>query len=623
MSAIQLQIGYNITSLELQYKWEGQFLSLFSKNEHFILKDKETDIQANDNDIIIERFPNTGVKGFLYAEPIVWIKHPLKRTLYFKNLEPNQLPWIIECIVNLDISSLTPWLQLDDTGESWPHVPFISQMPWYNKLVPFLTDSFATIDLQQDHTVINNSNIEFITSIFNKKSSAEVKNLIFNSNLIGRGSGTLPIEVKWRAIDEQLANKKYLIVNANEFGPSSLSNYFLLRYYPSLILEGVISTCYALHITNAIIAIHQEYLDIYEAFEKLISYAKSLGLLGDDIMNSGNSLSIDVMLTPGMLITGEETALIHLLESQMPFPTNKPPYPTSKGIWGYPTLVHNVETIANIAKIIRNNISLESLAPISKQGTKIVTLCGEIDRYGIYEISMDTSIEDVIFKIGGGLKNQIAIKGFHIGGITGRFFGLDNLEKSLYDIEKETNYLGTSTIFAFSNNQCVVQLLQHIAEILTEQSCGKCIPCLYGSRVWSELVNYLSQANNPLIPHFALYRLKTILSFNKLDKTVTESSLCALGKSLSQPFISAYTAFREEIEEHIFDKYCRSFKCVGLRSYVINEDLCTGCGLCLVECPVNAIIEKRINLFVILDGKCVGCGLCENICKFSAINLKK
>ena len=171
--------------------------------------------------------------------------------------------------------------------------------------------------------------------------------------------------------------------------------------------------------------------------------------LGDDIMNSGNSLSIDVMLTPGMLITGEETALIHLLESQMPFPTNKPPYPTSKGIWGYPTLVHNVETIANIAKIIRNNISLESLAPISKQGTKIVTLCGEIENYGIYEISMDTSIADVIFNIGGGLKNQIAIKGFHIGGITGRFFGLDNLEKSLYDIEKETNYLGTSTIFAF------------------------------------------------------------------------------------------------------------------------------------------------------------------------------
>lgn len=566
-----------------------------------------------------------GIAGLISLEPLLQISIPGKKTLIFRNVETEEVGNILAGAENYLTIAGNVFAQLKNSaGEIWPRVPFLEEMNSFRgqkRELLHLADIAGALDLPG---YIRSGGFRGMAQALLSFSSEKVVEIIEQSGLIGRGSGSFLVSKKWQSVRRNVADQKYLICNLNEFGPHSLSGKILAETAPFQVLESCIIAAYAINAGKVILFVHTDYKEAIQTLNTAIDKARNAGLAGENILDSGINIYFQIVSAPGFMISGEETAMIRLIEGKRPVPRLKPPYPTEIGFLGKPTVIHNVETLCNLPMILsRGPEWFKSISPYSTQGTKLVTVSGRVREHGIYEVAAGTTFRDLIFKIAGGMTEGHQFKGMQFGGAAGFFFDDSVLDKpiDLKWLHEHDIYSGSSAVMVFSDQDCVVDLLTFYLGILAGQSCGKCIPCRNGSRVLYETIHSLTVKPQDKGKHELLERFKNIMTLGELTDTLRMTSFCNLGRNIPNPVGSVLKYFREELEEHIFDRNCRAHVCLGLRTFTINPDTCTHCGMCIVSCPVNAIILDNAKGYAIIENDCIGCGDCTSSCKFGAIQL--
>ncbi len=384
-------------------------------------------------------------------------------------------------------------------------------------------------------------------------------------------------------------------------------------------------TAYAIGAGEAIIYTRSRYIQTVKRLEQAIAQVKAIKLLGEDILESGYSLNVHIRKGPGAYVCGEETALIASIEGKRGMPRPKPPYPAEKGLFGYPTLVHNVETIAQLPGIVAHGpVWYRSAGTETSSGTKLYSLSGKFKQQGVLELPFGYTLEQLIYQNAGGTKKGKAVKAVLAGGPLGKFVMPDQFQLSMdYSSYREQNLmLGSGSLILLDEKSCPINLLAHILEFLKQESCGKCIPCREGSKRMSDVLNAVTRKSTGEHSHAALHRFKGLTQLEQLAQVIQETSLCGLGKGAPRPLLSALDCFRDEFEEHVFNRVCPAGVCQDLRTFSIDADACTGCYLCFSKCPEQAIIGSPRQTHVIVADRCTGCGLCAEVCMFNAVKVQ-
>ena len=352
---------------------------------------------------------------------------------------------------------------------------------------------------------------------------------------------------------------------------------------------------------------------------------KNYGLTGKKIWGYHFDLSIEIRQSPGAFICGEETALLSTLEGKRGMPRNKPPYPVKSGLFNKPAVVNNVETLANVSSIIEHGPKwFLEIGTSTSKGTKVFSISGNVNHTGTVEVEMGTSLNDIVFNIAGGMKDELKFKAVHIGGPLGGSLPAAYLNTGIcYESLKETKTgLGSGGLIVLNEKNCMVDLMYYFMNYMQKQSCGKCIPCREGTRRMTEIFEQIVHKPVDNANHTALDRFQGVIQLETLTEVMKDTSLCGFGISAPNPFLSIMNYFRPEFEEHLFDRKCRAGVCRELRMFVINPEFCTGCSVCAKKCPENAITGSPKSPYVIMEDKCTGCGICSEVCAFGAVFLK-
>ena len=393
---------------------------------------------------------------------------------------------------------------------------------------------------------------------------------------------------------------------------------------PHRLIEGMTIAAYAIGASKAYVYIRAEYPLAVQRLKNAISQAYDLGLLGSNIADTNFSFDLLVKMGAGAFVCGEETALIHSIEGKRGMPRPRPPFPSTSGLFGKPTVINNVETFANVPAIFNRGAAwYSSIGTASSKGTKVFALSGKINLTGLVEIPMGTTIRDIIFKIGGGIRNNKKFKAVQIGGPSGGCITEANLDIQI-DYESLLQVgamMGSGGLVVMDEDTCMVDVAKFFMDFIQREICGKCIPCREGTRRMLEILESITRrpqnGNSD-----ALERFKGVMQLEKLSKVIKETSLCGLGQSAPNPVLSTLRWFRDEYEAHVYERICPAGACTDLRVFCIDVDKCTGCMACTKKCPTGAIIGAKKTPHFIVEDKCIGCGSCQESCKFDAIYIK-
>ena len=410
-----------------------------------------------------------------------------------------------------------------------------------------------------------------------------------------------------------------------ESDPGSFCNITMLESDPHRLIEGMAIASYAIGSSTAIIYLKAGSDCARVRLQKAIDSARDYGLLGHNIYSSGYNLDITIRVEPGAFVCGEETALVNSLEGKRGMPQIKPPYPTTVGLSGKPTVINNVETLMNVPLIMQNGPEwFRNFGTASSPGTKIFAIAGKSRITAVVEVEMGTSLKTILDDIADGVRDGKEFKAIQVGGASGSFITQQDLDLQVdYDLMKEKGVgMGAGGFIIIDEGTCMVDLVRFYMEFIRNESCGKCIPCREGTGRMLEILESIIRKPVNEETGTTLERFKGVMQLETIAAVMKDTSLCGLGQTASNPFISALKNFREEFEEHIFDRKCRANVCRGLRKFSIDVDKCTGCTACASRCPVNAIYGTRLQPFFIVEDKCTGCGICFDVCKFSAIVVK-
>ncbi|HOF01772.1 MAG TPA: NADH-ubiquinone oxidoreductase-F iron-sulfur binding region domain-containing protein [Spirochaetota bacterium] len=451
-----------------------------------------------------------------------------------------------------------------------------------------------------------------VTCLFDKK-PADVINIITESGLRGRGGGGFPTGIKWKAAAAEVSDEKFIICNADEGDPGAFMDRAVLEGDTHSVLEAMTIAGYSVGADKGIIYIRAEYPLAIERIKKAIEISKEYGFLGKNILGTEFSFDIELKYGAGAFVCGEETALIASIEGKRGEPVVKPPYPAQKGLWGKPTIVNNVETFANICPIILNGKDwFRSIGTQKSPGTKVFALAGKINNVGLIEIPMGMTLRNVIDNIGGGIRDGKEFKAVQTGGPSGGCITKENLDTPIdYDnLLSIGSMMGSGGMIVMDEDDCMVNFAKFFLEFTIDESCGKCAPCRVGNKRLLELLEKVTngQATEEIIPQI-----------EQLCATIKKASLCGLGQTSPNPVLSTLRYFRNEYDEHIKDKKCRSKVCKALLKYEIVPDKCNGCTRCARSCPVQCISGKVKEVHTIDQKACIKCGVCYTNCKFNAI----
>jgi NADH:ubiquinone oxidoreductase subunit F (NADH-binding)/(2Fe-2S) ferredoxin/NAD-dependent dihydropyrimidine dehydrogenase PreA subunit len=440
----------------------------------------------------------------------------------------------------------------------------------------------------------------------------EVIQEIISSGLRGRGGAGFLTGQKWAFTKKSVNDKKYIVCNADEGDPGAFMDRSILEGDPNSVIEAMAIAGYAVGADEGNIYIRAEYPLAIQRLRVAMEQAREYGLLGENILGTGFNFDIKIKYGAGAFVCGEETALIHSIEGSRGEPTTKPPYPAVSGLWEKPTCVNNVETLANIPAIINNGAAwYSSMGTETSKGTKVFALAGKINNVGLVEVPMGTTLREIIYEIGGGIKNNRAFKAVQTGGPSGGCITVQDLDTPI-DYESLNaigSMMGSGGMIVMDEDNCMVDVAKFYLEFTVEESCGKCSPCRVGNKRLLEILEKITAGKGTE---------EDLEDLRELSETIKDTSLCGLGQTAPNPVLSTLKYFWDEYVAHVVDKKCPAGACQALLQYHITED-CIGCTKCARQCPVSCISGKVKELHVIDQDKCIKCGACEEACPKKAI----
>lgn len=570
-----------------------------------------------------------GCIGLCSAEPLVDVQLPGRCRLSFRNISADKVDELLGELL-AEEGAEVPWGYLlgqhrpGETGQqSWKDVPFLDEHPFFGPQSRWVLANCGIIDPGNiDEYLAYGGYGAFVKAIYSY-TPAEVCDIVEKSGLRGRGGGGFLTGKKWKFALNTNAEQTYMVCNADEGDPGAFMDRAVIEGDPHRLLEGLAAAAYAIGASKAYIYIRAEYPLAIKRLKKAIADAKEYSFLGNNIMDSGFSLEIKIKQGAGAFVCGEETALMHSIEGKRGMPRPRPPYPAVSGLFGKPTVINNVETLANIPPIIqRGHEAFSSIGTDNSKGTKVFALSGKVRRTGLIEVEMGTSIRDIVFAIGGGIPGDIPFKGVQIGGPSGGCIPTAHLDIEVdYESLKTVGaMMGSGGLVVMDEQTCMVDVAKFFMDFIQRESCGKCIPCREGTKRMLEILQAITRSRRNESGKDALIRFKGILTLEQLAQVIKDTSLCGLGQSAPNPVLSTLRWFKEEYEEHIFNRRCPAGVCTELLSYSIDAEKCTGCTACMRKCPADAIMGNPKTPHYIIPDKCIACGNCVDICRFGAVN---
>ena len=580
-------------------------------------------IADNRSDVHLVKVGCTGPANY---EPLVCVQLPGKNKLFFRNITEEKVEPLLNGVFHNDINEEDVVGQMGTAGfELWPGISFMNELPFFARQKRIILGNCGCYDPENIDEYIARGGYRAFVKAIRHYTFEEVCDIIERSGLRGRSGGGFITGSKWKHALNTVSNARYLICNAKESDPGAFTDRTILESDPHRLIEGTAIAAYAIGASNAIVYMRSGSDHARKRLQKAIDMTREYGLLGHNIFSSGFNLDIVIKKEPGAFVCGEETALVNSLEGKRGMPQLKPPYPTTSGLFGKPTVINNVETLMNVPLIMQNGPEwFRSLGTENSPGTKVFALAGRGRMSGVVEVEMGTSLKSILEDIADGIRDGKEFKAIQLGGASGNFITGEDLNITVdFDVMREKGIgMGAGGFVIIDESTCMVDLVRYYMEFIRKESCGKCIPCREGTgRMLEILENVIRKPLNEE-SGTTLERFKGVMQLETIATVMKDTSLCGLGQTAPNPFTSALKNFRDEFEEHIFDRKCRANFCRGLRTFSIDVDKCTGCTACAAKCPVNAIYGTRLQPFFIVEEKCTGCGICFDICKFSAITIK-
>ncbi len=495
------------------------------------------------------------------------------------------------------------------------HISDSKHMGFYKKQVRIALRNCGIIDPEQIDDYIAREGYQALGLVFEMGAQAAIDEMK-KSGLRGRGGGGFPTGLKWQFAHNNKADQKYVVCNADEGDPGAFMDRSILEGDPHSVIESMIINGFCIGADHGLIYIRAEYPLAIERLKIALDQAREYGLLGKDILGSGFNFEIEIRYGAGAFVCGEETALIHSMEGDRGEPTVKPPFPAESGYLGKPTNVNNVETFANIPVIYLKGADwFASIGTEKSKGTKVFALAGKINNVGLIEVPMGITLREVIFEIGGGIKDGKKFKAVQTGGPSGGCLTEKHLDTPIdYDnLIAAGSMMGSGGMIVMDEDDCMVSMAKFYLDFTVEESCGKCAPCRIGNKRLYEVLERICEGKGTMEE---LDRLRN------LSDVIKDASLCGLGQTSPNPVLSTLDNFYDEYLEHVKDHKCRAGHCKALMQYIIDPEACVGCTACARVCPVNAISGERKKVHFIDTSICIKCGACIEKCKFSAINIQ-
>ena len=494
--------------------------------------------------------------------------------------------------------------------------PHPSDIPFLNQQTRIVLENCGNIDAESIDEYIAAGGFQAMAKAFFDMSPQDVIDEVTKSGLRGRGGAGFPAGKKWSQVARQKEKVRYVVCNGDEGDPGAFMDGSVMEGDPYKMIEGMVIAAYAVGAENGYIYVRAEYPLSVKRLRMAIEQAEAYGLLGDNILGSGINFHLHINRGAGAFVCGEGSALTASIEGNRGMPRVKPPRTVEKGLWEKPTVLNNVETYANVPKIILQGADwFRTIGTEGSPGTKTFSLTGAIENTGLIEVPMGTSLRHIIYDIGGGLKSGAAFKGVQIGGPSGGCLTEKHLDEPLdFDsVKKFDAIVGSGGMVVMDTNTCMVEVARFFMSFTQRESCGKCVPCREGTKRMLEILERIVNDEG---------EMEDLDRLEELAKMIQSMALCGLGKSAPLPVLSTLKTFRDEYEEHIRDHKCRAKVCQAMRRFIINPEFCKGCGKCAKNCPVGAITGVRKESYHIDPSLCIKCSACKDNCAFDAVYIE-
>ena len=568
-----------------------------------------------------------GCIGMCSNEPMLDVQLPGRTRVAFVKATADKVEALLDGAFKgeFDPDHLLGQFRAGDGLQPWPNAPYVDEHDFFKPQTRWVLANCGMIDPARIEEYFARVGYVALSRALKGMTQQQVCDSVEQSGLRGRGGAGFPTGTKWKFALNQTHNQKYVICNADEGDPGAFMDRAVIEGDPHRVLEGLAIAAYAIGASKAYVYIRAEYPLAIKRLKAAIAQAKEYGLLGHNILDSGFNLEVIIKMGAGAFVCGEETALIHSIVGKRGMPRPRPPFPAVSGLFGKPTVINNVETLANLPPIIVNGASwYNAIGTAGSKGTKVFALSGKVNRTGLVEVAMGTTMRQIIFGAGGGITGGKKYKAVQIGGPSGGCIPEQHLDIDIdYESLKRVGaIMGSGGLVVMDEDNCMVDVAKFFMDFIQRESCGKCIPCREGTARMLNILTAITRGRRNEKGVQALERFKGVMYLEKLADVIKDTSLCGLGQTAPNPVLSTLRWFRDEYEEHIFGRQCPAGVCTELLTYSIDAEKCTGCASCAKKCPTEAIMGNPKTPHYVMQDKCIGCGTCVTVCRFNAVQAR-